>query len=269
MTLKIGADPEFFLKKHGYFHSGFGIIPGDKHTPHPVPCGAIQVDGMAIEFNINPAENKEVFVNNIDAVLNTLRNMIPKDFDFAFEPVAIFEEEHFKRQPFKARELGCDPDYNAYTGRVNPPPNGKQLMRTAAGHIHIGWGENIGGNNLHLLNCKALIKQLDYILGIPSLLLDSNSERRKMYGKAGAFRPKPYGVEYRVLSNFWLRQPTLMEWVFEHTTKAFKLLTENNIDLYKEYGNTAKEIINKNDVKKAETMLLNELNSFVDMDKIK
>jgi hypothetical protein len=47
-----------------------------------------------------------------------------------------------------------------------------------------------------------------------------------MYGAAGAFRPKPYGVEYRVLSNAWLQSEELMAWVYRTTTKAITDLFE-------------------------------------------
>jgi hypothetical protein len=48
------------------------------------------------------------------------------------------------------------------------------------------------------------VKQLDWYLGGWSLQKDPDPIRRRLYGKAGACRYKPYGVEYRVLSNFWV-----------------------------------------------------------------
>ena len=74
--------------------------------------------------------------------------------------------------------------------------------------------------------CCTLSKELDYYLGLPSLLFDPDTSRRKMYGKAGAFRPKPYGMEYRVLSNAWLKSPELIKWVFNNTKLAFERLTK-------------------------------------------
>jgi len=48
------------------------------------------------------------------------------------------------------------------------------------------------------------VKQLDWYLGGWSTQVDPDTVRRNLYGKSGAMRFKPYGVEYRVLSNFWL-----------------------------------------------------------------
>src|SRR3546814_4146318 len=108
----------------------------------------------------------------------------------------------------KALELGCSPDYNAWTGGVNPPPDASQnpLMRCAGGHLHVGWteGESLGSIQ-HVMNCSDLVKQLDWYLGLWSLGKDKDKVRRSLYGKAGACRIKPYGVEYRVLSNFWIK----------------------------------------------------------------
>ncbi len=53
-----GCDPELFvINDEGVFVSAEGLIPGDKQNPYKVPGGAIQVDGMAAEFNIDPVTN--------------------------------------------------------------------------------------------------------------------------------------------------------------------------------------------------------------------
>src|SRR3546814_7881426 len=49
-----------------------------------------------------------------------------------------------------------------------------------------------------------------------------------MYGAAGAFRTKPYGVEYRVLSNAWLKDSNLMSWVYKNTILGFNALLSGN-----------------------------------------
>jgi hypothetical protein len=90
--------------------------------------------------------------------------------------------------------------------------------------------------------CIALAKQLDYYLGIPSLIYDDGVKRRTLYGAPGAFRPKPYGMEYRVLSNAWLRSEGLMRWVFNTTNKAVQ-------DLFQGKGAFNNEDLNYFDIK--------------------
>jgi hypothetical protein len=53
----------------------------------------------------------------------------------------------------------------------------------------------------------ALLKPIEH-------LWDNDTMRRKMYGRYGAFRPKSYGVEYRALSNAWVRDPDLYDFIY-------------------------------------------------------
>ena len=62
-----------------YNVSAHGLIPGTKYEPYPIPHGALQVDGTALEFNINPSSSYEEFNTNIDEVLKTMMAMLPKD----------------------------------------------------------------------------------------------------------------------------------------------------------------------------------------------
>jgi hypothetical protein len=50
--------------------------------------------------------------------------------------------------------------------------------------------------------------------------MDDGEMRKQLYGKAGAFRAKPYGVEYRTLSNFWIFNDNLIRWVWNNTQRA-------------------------------------------------
>jgi hypothetical protein len=52
MQVSVGADPEVFVRNaEGEPVPACGLIPGTKAEPHRVDSGAVQVDGLALEFN--------------------------------------------------------------------------------------------------------------------------------------------------------------------------------------------------------------------------
>lgn len=205
---KFGCDPELFVSDpNGRPVSAEGLLPGTKDNPYKVDFGAVQVDGMAAEFNTDPAHTFEEFNHNIVNVIRQLKGMLPTGYKLLPVPSIVFDKEVWDLAPENAKELGCSPDFNAWTGSVNPPPHDPDnpMLRTASGHLHIGWTDEESTSDLqHVMNCRDLVKQLDWYLGGWSLKMDPDPTRRRLYGQAGACRYKPYGVEYRVLSNFWL-----------------------------------------------------------------
>lgn len=238
MDFLIGCDPELFIKHiDGHFLSAHDMIPGTKDHPYPVKGGAIQVDGVAAEFNIDPAESLTEFMGNIDAVLDELHFRIEgsalAECLIAYEPTAVFDKKYFDSLPDHVKELGCMPDFNAYTGKENIPPHTTEPFRTGGGHIHVGWGKYLDPNDEgHLAHCIAATKQLDAVLFPASLTWDGDTHRRKLYGNKGAFRPKPYGMEYRPLSNAWLRKDETIIFVYEQTVRAMDLLFNKGVVLY-------------------------------------
>ena len=228
MKLLIGADPEMFMtNEQGLVRNAHGVIPGTKEAPHSIPGGAIQVDGLALEVNIDPVETPKDFARNVTLVLGGLQANLPENYGYELKSHHIFPKEYMANQPAKSLELGCDPDFNAWTGAPNPAPDGATNLRTAAGHIHFGWTQDEVLDDWFLSLCCDFVKHLDYSLGLYTHLLDNDVERKKLYGKAGAFRPKPYGLEYRTPNNAWLQSPRRMETVFNVATKAWKRYKTN------------------------------------------
>lgn len=253
MQILVGCDPEYFVAQNGVFKSAFGLIKGDKKNPQRVDKGAVQVDGMALEFNIDPAASEDEFCININTVMAQLKAMVP-GYEHLAVPVATFDPAYMAQQPEEALELGCDPDFNAWTHEANPKPDGDRPFRTASGHVHIGWtnGEDIRDAG-HVRRAEMAVQQMDFYLGLPSLMYDADTKRREMYGKAGCCRFKPYGVEYRTLSNAWLKSDSLKKWVFRAAQQGMKDLMAGRI-LAKEYGDI-QDIINNSDVKKANAII--------------
>lgn len=204
----LGCDPECFLFRDGEFISGEGIIPGNKSQPYPVDHGAIQLDGLAAEFNIDPVDNPEDWNRNISVVIEQLKEIIHKhdpDIELKFNPVAKFNKKYFLSLSKQSRELGCIPDFNI-TGSKNPAPNLlNEPIRTASGHIHIGWGSGLDPNDPgHFEDCRFVA---DYFYNRNTFQsFDTDSLiRLNYYGYQGSFRPKTYGVELRSPDNLWVR----------------------------------------------------------------
>lgn len=244
--ITIGADPELFVKKNGVYVSAHGLIKGDKKNPFKVDQGAVQVDGMALEYNIEPCSTKEEFIYRNKYVLSQLKDMVP-DYELAISSFAEFSEEYMASQPKEAVELGCDPDYSAWFMSINVPPPQTRPMRTAAGHIHIGFREPSEVDEDHEYDCASLVREMDYYLGIETLIWDQDNTRRSMYGGPACYRAKPYGVEYRTPSNKWLETDELMGFVFDRAKKCTQNVFDNGPFLTEKYHDLAMHIIDRNE----------------------
>lgn len=252
---KIGSDPELFVRglaQNGdeYFVSAHTLLPGTKESPHFVEGGAVQVDGVAAEFNTLPVSSADDFVEVVNIVRSEMDRLVQEGlekasaedfmyldwdmkkskFDLSATPTAEFKRMYFFSLPQAVRRLGCTPDFNAWKRDMNPPPNaGMQAFRTGGGHLHLSWQEKEADpySAEHLEICADLVKQLDTILFPKSLLWDSDTRRRQLYGNVGAFRPKFYGVEYRPLSNAWTANDDLIREVFNTCEYALRLYFED------------------------------------------
>lgn len=247
-NLMLGADPEFFLrnKETGKIVSAHNIAEGSKEEPFPLTFGAMQRDGMAVEFNINPACTAAQFTNNIKQTIDDIRKHIPENYEFVFAPSVHFDKDHFESVPEFYRELGCNPDFDAYKdGAPNPRPQDVGYMRTGAGHIHFGWYDNVDPTDPeHIEDCCFLTKNLDDAFSLVEKWWDKDEDRRKMYGKPGAFRPKSYGMEYRSLSNAWVGKPELWNFIDAYCRSVF-WLSASHRSFKTEWQNATRSWVNR------------------------
>ena len=259
----IGCDPEIFLTKKGQPISAHGIIKGTKSEPFKIPDGAYQVDGMAVEFNTDPVDYQKFESFNLK-VVSVIKKMkedvqaVDPELKFNISPVQEFPQEYLDAQPDEAKELGCDPDYNAYTKEENPRPDGDRPFRTGAGHLHIGWGADIPIDNPdHFDICCDFVKMLDYTVGLAMVVFDRDNRRRELYGKAGAFRPKPYGVEYRYPSNAWVVNKARREVVFSMIQFAINIMKsgKTGAEYFRVTEEEIQRILNEGDHKSARELL--------------
>lgn len=242
MSFALGSDPELFLKRGTAYISAVGLIGGSKDSPRQLEdLGrgfAVQEDNVLLEYNTPPAKSVEKWVTNHSIMMKYLSDMLKeKGITLAIDASAIMPEEEL--QTPESLTFGCDPDYNAYTLRPNPRPFCENWrLRSAGGHVHVG----TSGSKAKMV---AIARAMDYYLGLYSVLHDSDTQRKELYGKAGAMRFKSYGLEYRVLSNFWLKRPTHMRQIWDGVNFA---ITNHNAKFFKkDFYEKVQQAINTND----------------------
>lgn len=255
-TIKLGCDPELFLIDiQGKLRASCGKIGGSKVRPMPLEeLGkgfAVQEDNVAIEFNIPPAANAQEFVDSVDKTLVYLTEGVKKMHGFTIVNMSAASFPKDELEHPAAQEFGCDPDYNAWTLKRNPRPHAEDpSLRSCGGHVHVGIDHE-------QVDPVRLIRAMDLFLGVPSVLMDKGELRKQLYGKAGAFRTKAYGVEYRTMSNFWVFDKRLTKWVWDNTVKAVEAVESRfALDNYKD---SILDAIDNNN-KAAAQFLVNECN---------
>lgn len=256
--LMIGSDPEAFIRNsQGDLVSAIGLIPGTKWAPHSTPHGSIQHDNILAEFNSRPSSTISDFISNHHLIISDLEAYLkPLDLHLDFVASALASDALLS-DPI-ARLAGCEADFDAWRLCTNESASSAYALgnlRAAGGHLHISFDQAIDRPD----NRIKMVRALDMILGVPSVIHDDDSIRRTLYGKAGSFRPKdtlsetpdPYdGLEYRTLSNFWLKSDELMTFIWKGVELCY-----NNLDELAEqavfYKDEIVSIINNGDRDKA------------------
>ena len=222
----IGCDPEFFLTQGGKYVPAINYISGMKGCPQDLGRGnGVMVDNVALEFCTEPAIKEEKFVRGIKQAIKAIKKLLPDDVKIEAIPSAYFPADALENPV--CQEFGCDPDFNAYRGgRRNPRPAAEDdTFRSCGGHIHVGHPRLSTPEDRIMM-----VKLMDCTHGLCATTLDRGESaiaRRKLYGKAGTFRPTEYGLEYRTLSNFWLKSPELVKLIYRLTRDAVSLYLLN------------------------------------------
>lgn len=224
-------------------------IPGsdqmERYHPDNVTHNTFVIDGVQAELHPRPASCRALLGNDIANCFRQLDALMKKKGVTAnFDQNVEVSQKEMDTLSDKNKVFGCAPSLNAY-GESKITVDPKVFRgRSAGGHIHIGngfqqyltnpqqreqyraaWEISQDPNNMWATACRLekalkssdiMVPVLDIVVGNTCVLIDrnpSNIERRKVYGKAGEHRIKDYGIEYRVLSNFWLRSYQLVSFV--------------------------------------------------------
>jgi hypothetical protein len=219
MNFTFGCDPEFILADDQGSVSAVEKLP-QKDESIVVDGNHFYCDNALAEIAIGPLDSKEALLESTRNAIKFLINQINplmitnKSYDVFADAQLVNRESNISRY---------NPEWSIYDLEEIAPPNIAEIendyveyltnTRTAGGHIHLG-SEILFQD----LNSIMAIKMMDLFIAIPSLFLDKHEDskqRRMIYGQAGSHRLPKHGIEYRVLSNFWMMSPKYVDLVYD------------------------------------------------------
>lgn len=193
---------------------------------------SILEDGAAFEVNIAATEYANSFYSYVMQAKQYLSVLAGKyGLSFSDTIVGNFDTANFwqdRDESFRdCVTFGCDPDSSFYRDIPTEgdhslePDIPKQVdvsvypYRFGGGHLHIEIPHNLMGPDSVVDNYKyAIAFMCDAIIQTKNIILherdpeaiEHEKVRLQHYGNPGRFRIQPHGIEYRPLSNWWLRK---------------------------------------------------------------
>jgi hypothetical protein len=253
-NITLGADPETFICDENEIVSAEGLTDGGtKKDPKKISefGHAIQEDGIMFEYNIPPCKTEDEWVNAHRTCIDYLDILAGIHGYSLSNAVSGFVNKKYLKS-LQATTFGCEPDFNVYEKSVNEPPSSNTNLRCAGGHVAFGY------DNPDFSISEKIVKSFDMFVTLPALFKDNDTRRRELYGKAGSFRVKDFGVECRALSNFWIKSEENMRWVYRQSIKAIETVLNNEIDeLIDLYSEQVREAIDTANLELATKLLIN------------
>jgi hypothetical protein len=224
-SITFGADPELCLfdKRQKKIVSAIEVLKNDKKNPIDLGDGIkMYADNVLVEMAFPPCDDHKQMVARLQTAFRAAQENLGERYVLIPKASHVYDDSELNNPG--AWKIGCEPTFDAYGEKMNDPGEFTNGLRTGSFHIHLGNDKLTDFNTRH-----RAIKLLDIIVGCASIIFnkdESSLARRKLYGKAGEFRPTPYGAEWRVLNNFALRSKELTELVLELVNYAMGIIID-------------------------------------------
>ena len=255
----LGVDAEFFfITEQGHPISAHTLLPSREDpvivledrvgaAPDSTHPGVVfHYDGVQAEFGIAESTNIEDILRRTQFAIS-YGNKLAQDNKGSLSLAGTMPLRHLppSRLPPEVAAFGCDVDFISWLdGMPNPITLDplQHMSRYAGTHLHIGAPVNPSNAIeraavdalLEPLKKMEVVKVLDYLVGNTIVLLESMdfsfTSRRKVYGKAGTYRPTPYGIEYRVPSSVLLTHPSFLVLCLSLARESVRIVIDNKQD---------------------------------------
>lgn len=224
-SITLGSDPELhiFDNQEGKVVSSLRILGRDKNDPIDLGDGIkVYSDNALAENSFPPCESISGIMARMGDVFARTQTHLGARYTLLPKAAHYYGYDELKEASLWL--AGCNPNIDVYAKRLNPPARFTDDLRTGSFHIHLGH-EGLKTNN----DRETMVMLLDVFAGCASVIFDKDETatmRRNLYGRAGEFRPTPYGIEYRVLGNWCLRSNLITELVWDlihHSIHHFEI----------------------------------------------
>lgn len=241
--ITIGTDIEFFVvDENNVSVSVEGYLGGSKKEPLDIGNGCFrQEDNVNAEFSMQPVKFKDVekFVEQIEYCRNKGNEILSQNgLHLLAGSSREIPEKYLDTD--QARTFGCDPSFCVYTQNVTNVPPAEEVgnLRTCGFHLHVGFPAPESRSYTYD-TMEHLIRLFDLYIGVPSVIVDLDTNRRKVYGNAGDFRfrfldnDKIFVFEYRSLGGSLLANKETISYAFNQLCQAIDDYFDGNIDFLK------------------------------------
>lgn len=168
----------------------------DKEAPLVVDGNAYHKDASMLEIAMRPANSVKELVALAAEADKQAKSLLPTGHTMRFMTAVEYADAELEADPY-ASEMGCSPSMCIHEGTPETPEAFADNVRYGGCHVNIET----------TTPAEVMTLALDCVLGLFSVINfesddpESHATRRRCYGRAGEYRPRDFGVEYRTLPN--------------------------------------------------------------------
>ena len=241
-SVRSGSDPEIFAELNGEPLAAWKFLSSEAeakpvYSPiihyHP-PEAKAYWDGAQAELSTSGKVDCHILlVDDIQCGLKAIYSAMKAKFpgaELVCKDVVKLSKQDLASGPEDAIRFGCNPSFNVYGIPAVQIEDARAMpLRFSGTHIHQSTRMAEIQNTPPAWWPDGVVVMLDKIVGVTLTALGrglENPERRKFYGRPGEYRlpqrEERLSLEYRTPGSFLMRSPTLMNFAFDLTRKAFQ-----------------------------------------------